>query len=691
MRTEEKQYIISHAGQDSVKQIAKHLHVRERAVKRFLERRQTRAEPQTPREPNSRRWQKCFPFLLILLGLCAYQNSFTGPFILDDEHAIVNDAAIRRPLEVLKSIRPLGGLSFAINYAFSGLNVWGYHAVNVTIHLLAALCFFGLVRRTFLTTTLRDRYGQLSATLAFAIAALWQVHPLETQSVTYIIQRYESMMSLFYLFTLYAVNRGVTSRRWRLIAVASCAAGMATKEMMVTAPMLAIIYDRIFLASSWREIVKKRSGLYIGLAASWLILLIVFLRQDLSLVAKYAGIGQNVTWFEYARTQPGVVLHYLRLSVWPHPLCFDYVWPVAKTMQEILPPSLVIGALLIATLFVLRKDPPTGFLGIWFFLILAPTSSVMPILDRAAEHRMYLPLAAVVVIAVLGGRGLLGFVRERMGLKGRSISLLSICLLLGLVSVLATLTFRRNQVYASQVSMWRDTVLKRPNNARAHSYLGVALQKTGDLGGALDHLREATRISPTYLEAQVNLGTLLTELGELDEAERRFAEALRIDPDFSQAHYNLGNVLDKQGKFDDAIEGYQKTISLKPDFAQAHNNLGTVLFKQRKLEEAKGRFLEALRLDPSHSQAYNNLGLLLVEQGKVAEAISYYMQALNVKPDYAIAHNNLGLALMEQEKFADAITHFSDALRINPDYENARNNLRNAQTLQKAREASQTK
>jgi len=268
-------------------------------------------------------------------------------------------------------------LTLAVNYALGGLEVWGYHAVNLLIHLLAALTLYGLLRRTFLSDRLKERYGDVSESLAFATSLLWLLHPLQSQSVTYLIQRAESLMGLFYLLTLYAVSRSNTSKAWPRIAILTCALGMATKEVMVTAPILCLLYDRIFLASSFKEIFQKRLHLYLGLGASWGILAGTYLDQVASDIARAVGF-HKITPLDYALTQPGVILHYLKLSFWPHPLCLDYLWPIAKSSQAIFPPLLAIGVLVVATLTALRRRPEVGFLGVAFFLILAPTSSVMP-------------------------------------------------------------------------------------------------------------------------------------------------------------------------------------------------------------------------------------------------------------------------------------------------------------------------
>jgi len=346
--------------------------------------------------------------LLLAAATAAYYSSFTGVFVLDDHREIENNAHIRRlwPLgDVLvgNRARPVFIFTLAVNYALGGLNPVGYHAFNLTIHAFAAMVLFGLVRRTLIGPQVGTRYLAPAPYLAFAVALLWVVHPLQTSSVTYVTQRGEVLMGFFYLVVLYALSCSAQARwprLWQGIAIAACAAGMGTKQAMVTAPVAALLYDRVFLAPSFREALCRRPLLYAGLGSTWAVLAVV---GAVALSHVSAGFGATgVSPFEYAVSQPGVILHYLRLALWPHPLCFDYDWPVASTVGEVLPGLMMVGALLAATRFAWRRQPALGYLGAFFFLVLGVTSSVIPISDLAFEHRMYLPLAPVLVLLLLG-------------------------------------------------------------------------------------------------------------------------------------------------------------------------------------------------------------------------------------------------------------------------------------------------
>jgi uncharacterized protein HemY len=577
------------------------------------------------------------PVLIIMcVGLYAYHNSLRGPFVFDDLRAVRDNPTIRRlwpPWQALSppqadttvSGRDVVNLSLAVNYALGGLNVWGYHVVNLAIHILGALVLYGVVRRTLLCASLRERYGDEARWLALAVALIWMVHPLQTESVTYVIQRTESLMGLFFLLTLYCVIRGSTSsgrRGWYGTAVVCCALGMGSKEVMVVAPLAVLLYDRVFLSGSLREALRARAALYAGLSGCWLVLVGLVASSYRS---ASAGFGLSVSPWEYARTQPGVILHYLRLSFWPSPLVIDYDdWPVAKTLAMWVPSAAVVLALLLATLWAVRRRPRVGFLGCWFFLILAPTSSVLPVIGEfAAERRMYLPLAAVIALVVIAWDMGCGEICGRLKWESGRRRIVEVVVLAALVAIWAQLTVRRNEDYRSEVALWTDVVAKRPNNARGHYNLGYVLATQGKLDEAIVQYYEAIRIKPDFPEAHYNLGHALFRQGKLDEAMAQYYEAIRIKPDFPEAHDNLGIALYRQGKLDEAIAQYYEALRIAPD-AKVHYDLATALVRDgtnqetlghleardRRLQEAIGHLEAALKLDPGFQQARRALAQL---------------------------------------------------------------------------------
>ena len=614
--------------------------------------------------------------VLAILAIAAYSRTFSVPLIFDDEPSIAGNTTIRHlgtaflpPVDSTVGGRPVVNLSLAVDYAISGTAVWSYHATNLAIHVLAGLTLFGIVRRT-----LARRADPSASLIALAVGLLWTLHPLQTEAVTYLIQRAESLMGLLYLLTLYCFMRGADAGGagrtwWHAASVAACLLGMATKEVMVSAPLVVLLYDRAFLAGGFREALRLRWRVYAGLAATWLVLALLVLSTHGR--SGTAGFGAPVAWWRYALTQLPAIVHYLWLCFWPHPLIFDYGSALEIASFRVVPCALAIAGLVAATAWALARRPAIGFLGASFFAILAPSSSIIPVAtETIAEHRMYLPLIPVVVLAVLGIRRWLGR------------AALPVCL--ALAAALSWATWQRNEDYRTNESIWSDTVAKLPENERAQYNLGCFLQKTpGRLEEAVAHYEEALRLRPDYAEADCNLGASLASLGRVPEAIARYEEALRLKPGLAEAHNDLGNALGSLGRTQEAIPHYEEALRLKPDYAEAHNDLGNALVSTGRAREAIPHYEEALRLRPDLYQANYNLANALNSLGRTAEAIAQYEQALRIRPDDATIHFYLAGALLKiPGRTGEAVAHLKEVLRLQPDNDRARRILSRIEPLQ---------
>ncbi|MDY7093143.1 MAG: tetratricopeptide repeat protein [Acidobacteriota bacterium] len=643
---------------------------------------------------SSTRWMHLLAVALAVIAV--YAGSLSGPFIFDDEHALVENTSIRSlwppwaplatPADTPLAGRPVASLSFAVNFALGGLSVTGYHVFNVLLHLLAVLTLLGLVRRTLELDGLRDRFGAAAPWLAGASALLWGVHPLVTESVTYVVQRTELLMGLFYLLTLYFFVRAVSATehrgRWFAASVAACALGMGSKEVMVSAPLAVLLFDRLFVSGSFAGALRERAGYYGGLAATWLVLVVAVLTgggRGTSVGFGASGIGP----FDYLLTQAGVLVHYLRLAFWPSPLVLDYDdWPIAESFLSVAPQLLLVTALVALVVWGIVRGRGWAFLGACFFLILAPTSSVLVIATEvAAERRMYLPLAALVVLVVVGGYGLLtrrfGWHQGERGLPPRTAATVLGVVLAAVAGVFAFAAVERNADYRTALSILGDTVEKRPGNARALNNYGAALLAADRTNEAIGYFSSALEISPND-SVYTNLGIALAQRGQLDLAVEQYEKSLEIEPDNAKTLVNYGNALLQTGRFEEAAERFERSLELAPERAEAHNGLAVARWQLGQREEGLAAFQRALELRPDYRDAHFNLGMAYLQAEQLEEAESHLKSAVRLDPDYARAQAQLGVVLARQGRSAEAVPVFREVVRLRPDDPEAHINLAKA-------------
>ena len=636
--------------------------------------------------------------LIVAAGAVAFSNSFDGVFLFDDVPSIVTNRALRGPGAILRAIvapeattqhgRPVANITLAINYALGGTDIRGYHAFNLAVHLLVGLTLLGIVRRTLLLPVMRARFATAATWLATAASLLWVVHPLQTESVTYIIQRTESLMGLFYLLTIYCFIRGATSSRagmWTVAAVVAAAAGMGSKEVMATAPLMVLLYDVVFVSGSPVAAWKARRGLYAGLAASWAILAVLVISTGSR--SGTAGVGlSEVSPLEYAASEFGVILHYLRLAFWPVGLCLDYGWPVARSLGDVLPAAVVIVSLLTATLWAFASSrrvaegstPMTvlagrsyraawGFLGAWFFLILAPTSSLMPLVDLAFEHRIYLPLASVATGVAMAGYLLAGSLARRWP---RSFAKRSVVWgVAGLaVAVSATLlgwrTHVRNLDYRSDLAMYEDAARKRPSHARAQSNLGFVLVDAGQADRALAACNRAIELVPNFPEAYNNRGRALAAKGQYEQAIADYDRTIKMQPDHAEAHSNRGAAKVALGRLEEAVDDYDRAIKLNPHYAEAYNNRAALWNRRGQYGRAIEDSTRAIELSTALAEAYANRGQAYAQQGRHSLAVADYTRAVGLKPTLAEAHAGLGASRHKMGKTEAAVADYTRAIQL---------------------------
>jgi protein O-mannosyl-transferase len=670
--------------------------------------------------------------LIVLVGALAYANSLSGPFILDDDLSIVTSPYIRSLTPLSRVLfperespvagRPVVNVSLALNYRLGGLAVRGYHLGNVAIHILCALLLFGVVRRTLNLPALWPAFGRRSRDLAFASALIWMLHPLNTEAVDYVTERTESLMGLFYLLTFYAAIRAIASRRsaaWQAAAVVSCALGMGCKESMATAPFMVVLYDRVFVFDSLKQGIQARWRLYGGLAVTWLVVAAMMWSGPR---IHSTGLSSGVRPWTYLLNQVVMIVQYLRLSVWPRSLIIDYGIPVPLTLGDVMPQALLIVLLLLLVIAALVWRPKAGFLGAWFFVTLAPTSSIVPIATWVgAERRMYLPLMAIVVLLVVGvtlawDRWQTAWASRASSASPRLGRAIGMAALATISVLLGAGTLARNREYSSALSLAR-TVLDRRPHARAHHWLGreliaaghrdegiaqlreaisgdsrarytlgLALFQGGELDEAIEQLEGFVREQPMLLEvldARNTIGRALVKQGKPSAAAEQFRLVLKMVPSNAQAHALLADVLLAQQQFTEAVPHYREYLKSYPNDATGLGNLGIALAAAGQLDDAVGTFRRIVDLHPQDHMAQRNLANALLSKRDFDGAVLSAQRAITLKPDDPVVRDILGLALVGQDKLDEAIVQFQQAVQLDPTYIEARDNLALASKLKR--------
>ena len=599
----------------------------------------TAAAPTAARPlPSVRRW---IVLALALATVLAYAPALSAPFVMDDESAVAESASTQLSVPAGSPVsgRPVVRATLAANYALNAIlgvdqrrdpdgpgKAIGYRLLNILFHLCTGALLFGLLRRAMREQTIAEDWRRLADPLATAVCALWLLHPIQSEAINYVVQRTELLASLCYVATLYCslrawdANTGGGRIRWYAAAIAACLLGVGSKEIVITAPLAVILYDRAFRLPSWNAIRspgKGRGWFYLALGTSCAA---AFALVAVGARGKTAGFGGAVTWYGYLYTQCWAIAHYLRLVIWPNALVIDYGEKLVTGARGI-PGAVLLVLFAFATLLAWRRLPKLGwfaFLGSTFFFLLAPSSSVVPIrTEIAAERRIYLALANVLVLAVVGAEWL-----RRRYLRAVSPLRLGIAAG-GIAIVLAATTAARSHTYASAERLWRDAVAKVPGNPRATANLGYALslERPPKYAEAETVFRRAIAQDTTCRYGCSQLASMLAVHGRYAEAAELLERTVANYPTDARAEGRLALVRMKMGSFEDAIGHLEHVASTQPT-EQLFLILGVADLAVQRRQNAMAAFQSAALLNP-HDPEIQRIGNSLFNAGRSADALPF--------------------------------------------------------------------
>jgi len=584
------------------------------------------------------------PLLLILIIVAlAYANSLDNSFHFDDEHSLIKNPHIRQlenipafftdPQMFSRNVgsgmyRPLVLVSYALNYRLGGYEGRGYHLVNLGIHLLTVSLVFGV-------------FLQLGAgkRLALLGALFFGIHPLTAEPVNYISSRSESLAGLFYLSSLFFFLK--SRHRISPLSILCFVAGLLTKSIVLSLPLLLLVYEWAFDGQSWRTWWRRHLPYW---TASLLYLWVI--RELIGEALVQAPVR---SWTEQLGTQVKALVYYVKLVFLPQPLSVEHQFFVSNSFLE----GAVLAALALAISLGFmgsRRKRPALFWLAWMVISLLPTL-IVPLNVLVNERRLYLPLVGFAGFLLWLGQG-----RE----WGRNSILVAGLGLMGL----GTLTVQRNQVWESETTLWQDAQRKAPLMVRPYLRLGSLHREAGRLDRAEEAYRRVLELDPGSAPAFNNLGNLHVQKGDLEAAEQAYKKSLEILPSYVEALVNLGTLYSRQNRMGEALDLYQEALPLSVHREEIYNNLGTTYLRLERFVEAERALRQALELNPEQPGILFNLGGALEGQGREEEAISAYERSIGVDPTYPRSYFNLGRLYARKGRLEEAARAYGGFLRF---------------------------
>ncbi|HPC73219.1 MAG TPA: tetratricopeptide repeat protein [Syntrophales bacterium] len=598
-------------------------------------------------------------FSIILMTI--YSNSFHAAWHFDDFDNIGTNSNVHVKnlswTEIKKSLfirgyfaRPFAYFTFGLNYYFGGLDVVGYHVVNLAIHVLTSIFLFFFIRNTLNLPSLKDRYGENAFSISFVAALLWAVNPVHVTSVTYIVQRMSSMAGLFYILSMTFYLKGRTGARTagRVVSFTFCAIffllAFWTKENALMLPVAIYLYDLFLIQGATADHVKKNTRIVV--LPCIVVLVIGILYRDFSSILE----GYDTRPFSMAErlmTQPRVILFYLTLLIYPIPsrLMLLYDIDVSKSLLDpwtTLPA--MVGLLLIVAFALVkaRQWPLVSFCVLFFFINHAIEGSFLP-LELIYEHRNYIPSMFLFVPVAMAACWVFRKFSGNRILRGLLIA--AFCFV---VADQGHTTYMRNEILSDEKTLWLDNLEKAPNSSRVHALLGKTLLNEGEYQQALDEFREAIRLKrwvnltePAIYQCYIG-NFFLDVMGDDKKAESHYEKSLEYT--YSHEYFNgMAMVNLKRGNLAQAEDLVQQAIKIRPGIPDYRNNYALVLLKQGRLDEAISSGQKALELKKDYGAPNGIIAEALHQKGLKAESIIYWERYVQREPERYYAY----LALMD--------------------------------------------
>ncbi|MEI6816992.1 MAG: tetratricopeptide repeat protein [Bacteroidota bacterium] len=614
--------------------------------------------------------------IIIILGILIYLNSFNCTFHFDDLPSIKNNKVIQNlsasAIWKSSSNRFIPYYSLAINYHFGQLNVFGYHLVNLIIHLINSLLVWWMALLIFSTPYMKNNaLAKHGKTIAFFTALLFVSHPLATQSVTYIVQRLASIAALFYFLTvaLYLKARLINNKNnlallIYITAFVSAIFAFISKENAYTLPFSVIMIEILFFQSIKFSSFLKDKRVWMGIALIVIFITIILTRFSFSIfnsqpMNNLTIFEKEITPFNYLFTQFGVILRYIQLLFLPINQNFDYDIPLSLTFFEVktILYFLILLSLIVFGAYYYNKNRIITFGIFWFFIALLVESSIIPITDVIFEHRTYLPSFGFFILF-----------SSTIFLIFKDKSKTAIIVLTFITVFYSFLTFERNNIWKDDNSLWSDVILKAPTKARAYVNRGVFFLNEKKKLEAMNDFNKAVELQHNYVTALYDRGHQYAESNNIDLAIKDYSKVLELDPNYLAACYNRGVQYANKKLNDLSMKDYNHAIEIDSTYADAYYNRGNLWMIAKNYEQAFKDFNKAIEFNPKYENAYYNKAIIFQKEAKYELAIAEFNKYDELKPNDEAAHFNRAMCYEILNKHKEAINDYDKAIELKHDY-----------------------